>query len=393
MPNTIDDTGFNKISYQDLRAEKAQEYKDGFANQNLKTDVESGVGQEVSISTFAENDLASRFETLLAAFDPTSAQGVWQSRLAIVMNKRRQDAVNSSVTLSITADGSGATVLAGFQVSNSAGDVTFQTTEDLVIAPSGTDTVEVVSIDAGPVEALAGTLVIIKTPVFGAASVTNTFDANIGRLRETDPALRIRMLASSSSSSATKIGLEAALGEIDGVISRRVEVNTTDIIDADGIPPKSVFPIVDGGADSEIAQALITAGTAAGIGYAEPTDIPAATIVSGGCTDPVTGQVQTAYWARPDDIQVYVDVNINKLVDYPADGDTRVANNIQAWVEANAEFGEDLYAAQLYTPVQDVPGAVVVSLTVGLTASPVDTVVPIALYQLAAVAAGNVVVS
>ena len=393
MPNIIDNTGFTKIDYQSLRAEKAQEYKDAFSNQDLKTDVESGVGQEISVSTFAENDLASRFEVLLSALDPTSAQGVWQSRLAIIMNKRRQDEVASSVTLTITADGSGATVPLGFEVANVAGDVVFRTTAEIIIAPSATGDVEAFSIDVGAVEAPAGTLTVIKTPVFGVASVTNALDASVGRSRETDPALRIRMLASSSSSSSTKIGLEAGLSEIDGVTSQWVEVNSTGAVDANGVPAKSVFPIVEGGADSDIAETLITGGVAAGIGYTEPADIPAATIVSGTYTDPVTSQIQTAYWARPDEVRVYVDVDVDKLAGYPADGDTRIAENIEAWVQANTAFGADLYASQLYTPVQEVEGAVVVSLTVGLTASPVDSVVPFALYEKAAVAAGDVVVS
>lgn len=393
MPNIIDNTGFTKISYQALRAEKAQEYKDAFSNQDLKTDVESGVGQEVSVSTFAENDLASRFEVLLSALDPTSAQGVWQSRLAIIMNKRRQDEVASSVTLTITADGAGATVPIGFEVANAAGDVVFRTASEIIIAPSVTGDVEAFSIDVGAVEAPAGTLTVIKTPVFGVASVTNALDASIGRARETDPALRVRMLASSSASSSTKIGLEAGLSEIDGVTSQWVEVNSTSAVDANGVPAKSVFPIVEGGADSAIAETLITGGVAAGIGYTEPADIPAATIVSGTYTDPVTSQIQTAYWARPDEVRVYVDVDVDKLADYPSDGDTRIAENIEAWVQANTAFGADLYASQLYTPVQEVAGAVVVSLTVGLTASPVGSVVPFALYEKAAVAAGDVVVS
>jgi uncharacterized phage protein gp47/JayE len=393
MPNIIDNTGFTKIDYQSLRAEKAQEYKDAFSNQDLKTDVESGVGQEVSVSTFAENDLASRFETLLSAFDPTSAQGVWQSRLAIIMNKRRQDEVASSVTLTITADGAGATVPLGFEVANVAGDVVFRTTSEIIIAPSGTGDVEAFSVDVGAVEAPAGTLTVIKTPIFGVASVTNALDASIGRTRETDASLRLRMLASSSSSSSTKIGLEAGLSEIDGVTDARVEVNTDIVADAEGIPAKSVFPIVEGGADSDIAQTLITAGVAAGIGYAQPADIPAATIVSGTYADPITGQVQTAYWARPTSVRVYVDVNVDKLADYPADGDARIAENIEAWVLENADFGEELYASQLYTPVQEVAGAVVVSLTVGLAPSPVGSVVNISLYEKAAVASGDVVVA
>ena len=393
MPNTIDNTGFNKVSYQDLRAEKAQEYKDAFGNQDLKTDPQSGVGQEISISTFAENDLAIRFQNLLNAFDPTAASGVQLDRLAIIMNKRRQDAVNSSVTLTLTTDGAGATVPAGFEAANTNGDVVFQTTEELVIAPSSTATIEAFSVEGGAVEALANTLTVIKTPIFGLLSCDNLVDANVGRLRETDAQLRVRVLGSSSGASPTAIGINSALSDVDGVTVVRTEENQTDAINALGMPPKSVLPIVDGGADSDIAQALITGGVAAGIAYTTSADIPAATIVSGTYNDPITNQIYTAYWARPNDLRVYVKCEINRLGNYPADGDARVAAAIQDWVAANAEFGEDLYASQLYSPVQEIAGAVVVSLTIGVNPSANDDVVSVDVYEVAAVDSADVVLS
>lgn len=392
MANTIDSTGFSRSRFQDLRAEKAQEYKDAFGNQELKTDVQSGVGQEISISTFAEDDIASRFETLLSAFDPTAAQGVLLSRLAIIMNKRRQEAVNSSVTLTITADASGATVLAGFQAANVAGDAIFATVSDVVIAPSSTADVEAFAVDAGPIEALAGALSVIKTPVFGVVSVTNALDASIGRARETDTELRARMLASSSGSSSTVIGIRTAVSNVDGVTALEIIENNTLVVSAEGVPAKSIFAIVEGGADSDVAQALIVGGVAGGIGYAQQSDIPAATIVSGTYTDPVSGQVFTAYWARPNEIRIYAQVNLNKLATYPADGDTRVKDNIETWVAANMEFGEDLYASQLYSPALEVEGAIVTSITVGTTASPVDSVVSIDIFEQASILVADVVV-
>ena len=389
MANTIDSTGFKRERYQDLRAEKAQQYKDAFGNQELKTDVQSGVGQEISISTNAEDDLASRMQTLLSALDPTQAQGVFLSRLAIVMKKRRQDATSSTVTLSITADGAGATVPAGFQVANSAGNAVFETDAELILAPSATDTVQATCVNTGPVEAIAGSLTVIKTPVFGVASVTNLSDASLGRSRETDTELRARCLNSSAGLSSTVIGISSAISDIDGVTAFKVLENKTLTPSAEGIPAKSVFPIVENGADADIAKALVTC-VAGGIGYTEPADIPAANIVSGTYEDPITGQEHTAYWARPVSVQIYVEVNINKLASYPADGDVRVKQAIEDWVIANMEFGEDLYASQLYCPVQEVEGAIITSLFVGLAPSPTGSVVSVNVYERASVLVADI---
>ena len=393
MPNVIDNTGFSRVRFQDLRAEKEQEYKDGFSNQELKTDVQSGVGQEISISTFAEDDLASRFQTLLSAVDPISAQGVNLSRLAILMNKRRQEATNSTVTLTLTATAAGATIPQGFgfEVSNTAGNVTFRFEEEVVIAPSSTADVLATSIASGPLAAISGSLTKIKTPVFGVASVTNDEDASLGRNRETDTELRARMLEASSAASATVIGIETALSNVDGVTGFNVIENDQDVADPQGVPPHSVFPIVENGSDNDIAQALVTT-VAGGISYAKPADIPAATIVSGTYTDPLTGKVYTAYWARPDAVQIYVDVTLNTLPSYPGDGDTRVKQNIENWVNENLAFGEDLYASQLYCPVQEVEGAIVISIKVGTSPSPTGDSVSVATYERASVSQDDVTV-
>ncbi|MAO24267.1 MAG: putative baseplate protein J [Prokaryotic dsDNA virus sp.] len=384
MANTIEDTGFSRTRYQDLRIEKEQQYKDGFSNQELKTDVQSGVGQEISVSTFAEDDLASRFQTLLSAFDPVSAQGVLMSRLAILMNKRRQDATSSTATISITATAAGATVPIDFQVSNTGESATFKTTAETIIAPSSTADIELTATETGAIEAAAGTLTVIKTPVFGVDSVVNSSDASVGRKRETVTELRGRCLGSSAKDSSTKIGILSALSDVDGVTGLDCIVNDKGVIDADGVPPKSVFPIIEGGADSDIARALIST-VAGGIGYAEQTDIPAATIVSGSYTDPITQQPQTAYWARVDSVRVYCEVNLTKLSSYPADGDARVKGIIEDWVIENMSFGEDLYASQIYCPIQEIEGAIVVSVFVGLAASPSGSIIPISTYEKASI--------
>ena len=396
MPNTIDSTGFDKVRFQDLRAEKAQEYKDTFDNQNLKTDVRSGVGQEVSLSTKAEDDLASTFQTLLSVFDPLSAQGVHLDRLLILMNKKRQDAVGSTATITITADASGATITKPFLISDGVNDYAIDS--DLTIAPNSSDTVEATCTVTGPIESAAGTITEIKTPLFGVVSAVNLADANVGRNRESDAEARNRALQSSANESSTLVGIFTALSNVDGVIALKVIENDTDVVDSIGVPPHSVFPIADGGSDDDIAKALITGGVAAGIGYAEDSDIPAATIVSGTYSDPITGQTFTAYWARPDDLRVYVNIKITKLSNYPADGDERVKQAISDYVGSTLTIGDDLYASQLYCAIQSVDGAVINVgggdyVYIGTTANPIGTTLVAATdYEVVTVGSSDVVV-
>lgn len=392
MPNAIDDNGFTKVRFQDLRLEKAQEYKDGFENQNLKTDVQSGVGQEVSLSTKAEDDLASTMQALLSLFSPLSAQGVHQSNLALLMNKKRQDAVGSTVDIDITTDVSGATVAAGFIVSDGVND--YATDAEIIIPPSSTASTQATCTVTGPVESASGTITEIKTPVFGVISVTNLLDATVGRVRESDGSLRARMLASSADSSSTVIGLRSALSNIDGVTQENVLDNKTNAVDALGIPAGAVFPIVEGGSDDDIAQQLIIAGVAGGIGYAKAADIPSATIVSGTYTDNTVSppQVHTAHWARPDDVQVFVKATIQTLANYPADGDDKVKAAIVEWVADNATLGRDLFDSDLVGPIKTVDGVGQVAVLVDIVAPAVTSIVTTQVYEIFTVDTADITV-
>jgi uncharacterized phage protein gp47/JayE len=391
MPNSIDSTGLTRVRYQDLRAEKETEFKNTFG-QDIKTDVQSGFGQLISVSTQAEDELVGLVQVLLTAFDPNTANDVLLSRLAVIMNKRRNEAQKSTVTIDITTDSNGATIPVGFVVENSSG-IQFQTTTILVIAPSSTASMEFEAVDDGPIAASAGALTIIKTPVFGVASVTNPADAIVGRNQETDAELRARLLKTSSNANSTKPGIFTALSEVNGVTYVDVIVNDTNVDFANGQKAHTVFPIVEGGADSDIAQALITKGVAGGIDYVKQGDISGVTIASDTYTDPISGQTYTAHWARPVNKQVYAAITVQKLSNYPADGAARIKTAVNEWVAANAKVGDTFYSSFLYCPINDVPGLVIQSVFVGTSANPTTTSVTMTVSERASIAEADIIVT
>ena len=130
------------------------------------------------------------------------------------MSKRRRSAVLSSVTLTVTATAAGCTIPAGSIVAQATGSSKFITSAAVVVAPSGTATVAAVATEAGEIEAEAGTLTKIDTPVTGWESVTNADDASVGRDREADGVLRARMLATSSAPAGTPEGIFTAVSAL-----------------------------------------------------------------------------------------------------------------------------------------------------------------------------------
>lgn len=95
--------------------------------------------------------------------------------------------------------------------------------------------------------------------VTGFTAVTNLLEPTYGRKQENDIELRQSYIAKSALRSNTMI--ESIVGEllnnIENVESASGYENDTDYVDGRGLPPHSIEIIVEGGDNSEIAQAIL----------------------------------------------------------------------------------------------------------------------------------------
>jgi uncharacterized phage protein gp47/JayE len=360
----INDSGFVRDRYQDERdsiAGRWQVYLPG-----RRTDVQSVNGRIISIEAELVDNQNGQIGALLESFSPFTARGNLLSRLAPLMSKRRREAVLSSVTLTVTAGPAGTTIPAGSIVSQVAGPAKFITTVQVIVAPSGAATVPAVATIAGSVEAASGTLTKIDTPVSGWLTVTNDDDASVGRERESDGQLRARMLSTSSAPVGTPEGIATAISEVDGVSYQFVLENRTSSVNGIGMPPHSVFPIVDGGADLAIGEALLRS-VAAGIDYTDSTDIPTGpNWVSVVVTNPSNNQPVTVWFSRTTPVSAAIVVTIETQSGFPADGAARIKSEIVSFVN-QWPVGQTLFISRLYSPANNVPGHEINSLTINAT--------------------------
>lgn len=377
---TIDENGLVVKRYQDQREDNAQAWRDKFPN--IQTGRDSVAGQIVSIQTDIETRQAALIEAVANTFNPFGAAGEQLSRLAPLMNKRRRSAVASSVTLEVTATAAGATIPAGSLVSSATDQ--FATLFEVVVAPSATTTVEASAVEFGAIEADAGSITNIDTPVFGWASVINPSAASVGRSREDDGSLRARMLITSAAPSGTPLGIFTALSEIDGVSYASVLINNGDTVDSDGLLPHSVLPVVDGGLDSDIGQALL-GSVAAGIDYNDATSVPEADFTTVQVINPANNAEESISFARPTGINVLVSIDLVRNSDYPPDGDAQIRQAVSDFINSS-DVGETLYSSRLYSPINTVQGHSIVSVTVETKiAGTPSSSVPVAAYERAQV--------
>lgn len=361
--STFSSTGYTIDRYADILAALLADFKSAWGD-NIKTDADSVFGQFARIWSETVSDVNESIEGIVAAYNPQTAEGAYLSALVLLNGIERREAEYSSVTLQCTANAAGATIPANSLVSDPAIGEQFKTDSLLVVAPSASANVSATAVNAGPISAVAGTLTQIDSPVYGWESVTNPSGAVAGQDEETDTELRVRRQIAAERTGLNNVAaIYTAIANIDAVSQVTVYQNTGTVTDANGVPPTHVWAIVLGGADQDIAAAMF--GTvAAGIGMYGDTPVVYA--------DPITGASYTITFERPDDVAIYIDVNVTKDDDYPADGDDQIEAALVAHFE-DQEIGEDVEYSRLYTPINSVAGHYVNTLKIGIAPAPSGT--------------------
>ena len=364
MGTTIDETGFHRDRYQDVREENAQRWNDSFPD--MDTSTPRVAGRIISIQSAIHDNLNAKAEYILNSFSPFTAIGAQLSNLAPLMNKRRLPRIFSQVTLQFNADLNGANIPDGTIVSSSLDRTKkFATTQQLIIAPNGFGLVLAEAIEASNYKPAAGTITVLESGVYGVVSVTNPNDGTLGRARETDAQLRFRMLQTSSAASGTPEGIYTAISQVDGVTYASVLENFTDTTNDAGMPPHSIMPVVDGGDDNEVALAILET-RAAGIDFTTSTDIPGASWESVAVTNPANGQPVMVWFARPANTTATIAINISTDANFPTDGQQRIKDEVVNFVN-QWPIGKVLYASRLYTPINLVPGVDINTVTINGT--------------------------
>jgi uncharacterized phage protein gp47/JayE len=273
--------------------------------------------------------------------------------------------VNSILNGLVTAIGSGVVTATNInsqlRLSNTGVDFsTVATTSNLAIVKRGS-AVGVVAQAAGAFDLPIGVITGIETPVSGWDSVTNLTAGITGQDREEDDELRLRRTASVDKS------ILGAVLAVENVTKGVVFENSSDTTDGDGTPAHHVWAIVQGGANADIAEAIIERN-AAGIGTR------GAQVVS--VTSPVTGNPHTIRFDRPTIVNPTIVITYGLAEDgsvFPANG---IALIKQALVDYAAGFniGQDLVYSRLFAVIHSVGGIEVDTLTVnGSSASLVAT--------------------
>lgn len=213
----------------------------------------------------------------------------------------------------------------------------------------GYNTVAAEATETGVIVALAWQVTEIVTAVSGWLGVNNEDDADTGTEIETDAAFRTRREdLLSLGGKGTVEAIRAALLETTGVTEALVFENTTDVTDANGVPPHAIECVVLGGTDVAIAQTIFDTKAAGIETYGD--DISEIIVDSQG-----TNHTIEASRATP--VEIFIDITVITDGTYPADGDDQVAAALVALGDTLV-IGEDVVYNQFLAESLESAGGV-----------------------------------
>ena len=332
--------------------------------EDINLDPDTIDGQTLGIFAEAWSNLDQLAEDTYHSFNPQSATGVALKRLVQLNGIRGLAGAYSTVPLRCTGQ-QGTVITAGSLVKSTATNATFKTLVDVTIPASGQIDVASQASEMGALLAPAGTLTKIDTPIYGWQTATNLVDASPGRAEEQDEKLRIRRKASTSApGQAMSDAMYGALANIASVKQVEVYENEEDTVQpVTGLPPHSMYCVVDGGADADILQTIwVKKGSG--------TTLIGTTT---GAVNDSRGNPHTMRFSRPADVNVYLIVNLHTRSGWPTDGIQRIKDALTAWADANQAIGGEVIHSRLFNPINSVPGHSIDSLYIGTAPAPDGT--------------------
>lgn len=226
-------------------------------------------GQRINIEAQAVRDLLELIQNIYNNFDLDQATGTALDRLTPLLGISRQGATFTQQQIEITTDRSltlegldedaGNIDGTGYTVADNTGNefVLLDTTN---IASAGTYLLTFRAKELGAITTLPNTITNPITVVLGVTNIDNPSGVlELGKDGELDSQFRLRATRSSANrSKGFTDGLLGDLLNITGVTDARVYENFTNVTDSNNIPAHSIWCIVEGGSNTDIANSIYT---------------------------------------------------------------------------------------------------------------------------------------
>lgn len=266
MANEINANGIETEDLQTIIDKLTIEFKNIYG-QDINLEQSTPDGQLINIFAQAKIDTLNLAVQLYNLFNSETVIGRAQDNLYKLVGLYRKSSqfsfvqVNVTTTQAVNLEGLDDDIEningVGYTVSDTNGN-NFILTNSAAITGAGTYLLEFRAQNVGAVQVLPNTIKNMVSVIRGVSGVNNPGAQYLtGNDAETDAEFRIRFNKSRSiSSKGFSDSLLAALLNINLVADAQVYQNRTNQTDGDGTPGHTVWVIVEGGTNEDIAQAI-----------------------------------------------------------------------------------------------------------------------------------------
>lgn len=265
MPDILNEQGLQVKTLAELRTDLETVFRSIYGA-DIKIASNSPDGQVIGIFSQMGIDIRELLAQIYNSLNPDRAVGRQLDERVVINNISRAGGLFTLLNISVTVDrtvnlqGLDASFNdingVGYTVQDNGGNQFILV--DSVTLTAGTHSLTFRAQRLGQVETVVNTINNPVTIVLGVTGVTNlSAPVTVGRDEETDAQLRMRRQRSTANASNGYLnGLEGAILDIEGVSDAKIYENRTSVTDANGIPQKSIWVVVEGGGNAEIAQLI-----------------------------------------------------------------------------------------------------------------------------------------
>jgi uncharacterized phage protein gp47/JayE len=300
----VNSTGVVVPDTTDLLTEVQSEYTAALGSV-LNLDSSTPQGALIASETIARKSVLANNALLANQINPNQAGGIFLDAIAALTGLER-DAETFSIYSSVTLSGVPETYIPQNTQGETANGDLFYTVSGVFLSSSGSATVSMSAVVAGPVAAPSGTLTLVSG-VLGLETIVASAAGTLGQYGQSDVsfrALRRQTLALQGISLSEAI--TSAMNALPGVNGVQFYDNYTDApvtIDGVTVAAKSTYLCVDGGTAAQIAETYVQNKTGGG-GWSGGTSTP--------YTDPYSGQIYEVAYDVPTLVPFLIRVTVKQ---------------------------------------------------------------------------------
>lgn len=388
----VTNTGVIVPDTADVKTQVQNEFKEALG-QDLSLEDSTPQGRLIDAETIARKAVLTNNAQIANQLNPNTASGVYLDAICAITGTTRNGATRTQVLATVSGV-PGTVIPAGSQAKTSAGDL-FSIVNNYTIPGNGSGNTYFQAAETGPVACAINTLTQIVTAVPGWETINNPIAAVIGTDMESDSSLRLKRAQQIYKGESLLDAMTSALLQVPGVLSVFVDdnyTNGTKIVDGVNLDAHTIYVVVDGGSNADIAQA-IWKHKSLGCGYTGSESV----VITGNF-----GQTYTVKFSRPTYKAIQVAVSVNapnnaNTTDVVAD----VKAALVAWANGEVpgvdglKLGVDVSPFEAASAITtQIPDLFVTSVEVAPTSGTLDTdTIDIKVHEKATLADSDITVT